>query len=73
MYRADRMAENLPLLEPFTKQHTYCTYCPKMCCFSWPVSLAQSSESTQRWPKLTSVYHANDENLVMSETVPMSC
>ncbi len=72
MYRADRMADNLPLLEPFTKQHTYCTYCPKMCRFSCPVSVAQSSETTTPWAKMTSAHHVNDGNLEMSETVAAS-
>lgn len=72
MYRADRMADNLPLLEPFTKQHTYCTYCPKMCRFSCPVSVAQSSETTTPWAKMTSAHHVNDGNLDMSESVAAS-
>ncbi|MCZ6805734.1 MAG: (Fe-S)-binding protein [Deltaproteobacteria bacterium] len=72
MYRAVRMADNLPLLEPFTKQHTYCTYCPKMCRFSCPVSVAQSSETTTPWAKMTSAHHVNDGNLDMSETVAAS-
>ncbi|MDH3201979.1 MAG: (Fe-S)-binding protein [Myxococcales bacterium] len=72
MYRADRMADNLPLLEPFTKQHTYCAYCPKMCRFSCPVSVAQSSETTTPWAKMTSAHHVNDGNLDMSETVAAS-
>lgn len=72
MYRADRMADNLPLLQPFTKQHTYCTYCPKMCRFSCPVSVAQSSETTTPWAKMTAAHHVNDGNLEMSETVAAS-
>ncbi len=66
------MAENLPLLEPFTKQHTYCTYCPKMCRFACPVSVAQSSETTTPWAKMTSAHHVNDGNLDLSETVATS-
>jgi Fe-S oxidoreductase len=72
MYRRDRMANNLPLLEPFTKQHTYCAYCPKLCRFSCPVSVAQSSETTTPWAKMTSAHHVNDGNLDMSETVAAS-
>ncbi|MEM7435545.1 MAG: (Fe-S)-binding protein [Myxococcota bacterium] len=72
MYRALRMRSRLPLLAPFEKQHTYCTYCPKLCRFSCPVSVAHASETTTPWAKMTSAHHVDRGNLTMSETVAAS-
>lgn len=72
MYRAVRMTDRLPLLAPFQKQHSYCTYCPKLCRFSCPVSVAQASETTTPWAKMASAHHANEGNLSPSATVASS-
>ena len=63
------MAEHLPLLEAHKREHTYCTYCPKLCRFSCPVSTAQGSETTTPWAKMTSLHHAAEGRLTASESV----
>ena len=57
------MSSKLPLTDAFRRDHTYCTYCPKLCRFSCPVSTAQSRETTTPWGKMTSLHHVADGNL----------
>lgn len=62
------MTANLPLLDPHQRAHTYCTYCPKLCRFSCPVSTVQGRETTTPWAKMTSLHHTADGNLQMNES-----
>ncbi len=54
------------MFEQFEKELEYCTYCPKMCTFSCPVSTAEQDEMTSPWGKMQSV------NLVRKGLIPMS-
>ncbi len=73
-YPPHRMAPlpRLPLLKPFEKAHTYCTFCPKMCRFACPVSVAQSRETTTPWAKMTSAHHVDRGNMELSAPIAES-
>ena len=66
------MVNALPLVQPHQRAHTYCAYCPKLCRFSCPVSTAQGSETTTPWAKMTSLHHAAQARLDVSESVSAS-
>lgn len=56
----------LPLVEAHRREHTYCTFCPKLCRFACPVSTVQGSETTTPWGKMTSLHHVADGNLPLA-------
>lgn len=56
----------LPLVEPHTREHTYCAYCPKLCRFSCPVSTVQARETTTPWGKMSSLHHVSRGTLPLS-------
>lgn len=47
-----------PRLEANARAYTLCTYCPKVCRFSCPVSESTHSESTSAWGKMNAAHHA---------------
>ncbi len=47
------------------QEFDYCTYCPKLCAFSCPVSNAEHSESVNPWAKMTLA------NLLRKEMIPL--
>ena len=66
------MRTALPLSQDHQRAHTYCTYCPKLCRFSCPVSTAQASETTTPWAKMTSLHHATRGQIEVEATVSAS-
>lgn len=60
------MLRRLPLLEPHTREHTYCAYCPKLCRFACPVSTVEARETTTPWGKMTSLHHVAEGNLELA-------
>lgn len=54
------------MLEEFSKELDYCTYCPKMCSFSCPVSTVENNESTTPWGKMQAA------NLVRKGLLPLT-
>ena len=57
------MTARLPLVTPHEREHTYCSYCPKLCRVACPVSHAQGSETTTPWAKMTGLHHLDEGNL----------
>ena len=46
-------------MQPHAQAYAYCTYCPKMCSFSCPVSEASKSESHSPWGKMSAAQLVN--------------
>lgn len=64
------MNVRLPLVEPFARDHTYCTYCPKLCRDLCPVSTAQGRETTTPWGKMSLLHHAATGRPALGEQSP---
>ena len=54
-------------LKQHSQAYTYCTYCPKICRFSCPVSEATASESLSAWGKMTAANRVNTDQRPMDE------
>jgi Fe-S oxidoreductase len=57
------MPSRLPLADAHEKEHTYCTFCPKLCRHACPVSTAEARETTTPWGKMASLHHVAEGNL----------
>lgn len=51
------------MLDQYRKEIEYCTFCPKMCRFVCPVSIADSNESSHPTGKMTLLHLMRDEAL----------
>ena len=60
------MDYHLPLLEPHRREHENCTFCPKLCRHSCPVSTVEGRETTTPWGKMTALHHADAEMLELT-------
>ncbi len=67
--RSPLMSSRLPLVEPHEKEHTYCTYCPKLCRHACPVSTVQGRETTTPWGKMAALHHVDEGNLPLGREV----
>jgi Fe-S oxidoreductase len=63
------MSSRLPLVDPHDKEHTYCTYCPKLCRHACPVSTVEGRETTTPWGKMASLHHVAEGNLDLDADV----
>jgi dimethylglycine catabolism B len=53
------MDKLLTLVEPHRKEHENCTFCPKLCRHSCPVSTVEGRETTTPWGKMNALHHAD--------------
>ncbi|MEZ4323854.1 MAG: (Fe-S)-binding protein [Polyangiales bacterium] len=61
------MTHSLPLVAAHEREHTYCSFCPKLCRVACPVSTAQASETTTPWGKMTNLHHLAKRQLPLDE------
>jgi Fe-S oxidoreductase len=61
------MTHSLPLVAAHEREHTYCSFCPKLCRVACPVSTAQGSETTTPWGKMTNLHHMAKGQLPLNE------
>ena len=54
-------------MKQHSQAYTYCTYCPKICRFSCPVSEATASESLSAWGKMNAANQVNTGQRAMDE------
>lgn len=57
------MPSRLPLVDAHEKEHTYCTFCPKLCRHACPVSTVEARETTTPWGKMAALHHVAEGNL----------
>lgn len=60
------MDKHLALVAPHRKEHENCTFCPKLCRHSCPVSTVEGRETTTPWGKMTALHHADTGMLDLS-------
>lgn len=63
------MPSRLPLVDAHEKEHTYCTFCPKLCRHACPVAVAEGRETTTPWGKMAALHHVAEGNLEHSDEV----
>ncbi|MBK7150351.1 MAG: (Fe-S)-binding protein [Sandaracinaceae bacterium] len=61
------MTHSLPLVAAHEREHTFCSFCPKLCRVACPVSTAQASETTTPWGKMTTLHHLAKGQLPLDE------
>lgn len=69
-HRSAAVTVRLALVEPYTRDHTYCAYCPKLCRDLCPVSTAQGRETTTPWGKMSLLHHAAEGRAALAEESP---
>ncbi len=57
------MTHHLPLSAVHEREHTYCSFCPKLCRLACPVSTAQAKETTTPWGKMIVLHHLDKGQL----------
>jgi len=57
------MPSRLPLADAHEKEHTYCTFCPKLCRHACPVTTVDARETTTPWGKMAALHHVAEGNL----------
>jgi len=63
------MSSRLPLADAHEKEHTYCTFCPKLCRHACPVATVEARETTTPWGKMAALHHVAEGNLPLESEV----
>ncbi len=63
------MPSQLPLVDAHEKEHTYCTFCPKLCRHACPVATVEARETTTPWGKMAALHHVANGDLPHSDEV----
>ncbi|MBW2460346.1 MAG: (Fe-S)-binding protein [Deltaproteobacteria bacterium] len=63
------MPSQLPLVDAHEKEHTYCTFCPKLCRHACPVATVEGRETTTPWAKMAALHHVANGNLPHTDEV----
>jgi dimethylglycine catabolism B len=63
------MYKSLTLVAPHRKEHENCTFCPKLCRHSCPVSTVEGRETTTPWGKMNALHHADADMLELSPEI----